>query len=272
LLKEGSFDKSMEGVSVVIHCASPFITKWEDPQKELIEPALNGTKNVLSSVTKYPNIKRVVITSSAASVVEHFPTDDGTKVWTEDDWNTTSSIKDGPYRYSKVLAERYAYEWASKHSHVTVVSICPTFILGPPHLKRTEATSIKTIIDLLNGTTKASGGVAAASFGCVDIRDCARAHIAAFEIPEAHGRYITSSEKGIPRLEFANILRKHFPDWPLPDKQIGEIKYGAGNVVNGAYSQVKTKKELRIEYTPLEKTLVDMVHKLIELGVVSKPT
>lgn len=57
----------MQGADYVFHTASPFIRDVTDAKKQLIEPALGGTKNVLSSVAKHTNtIKRVVLTSSFA--------------------------------------------------------------------------------------------------------------------------------------------------------------------------------------------------------------
>ena len=38
-------------------------------QEELIDPAVKGTVNVLTSCTKFPSIKRVVVTSSMAAVM-----------------------------------------------------------------------------------------------------------------------------------------------------------------------------------------------------------
>jgi nucleoside-diphosphate-sugar epimerase len=268
LLKEGSFDKAFEGVSVVIHTASPFLMKWNDPQTDLVDPALNGTKNVLASVSRYPAITRVVITGSCAAVVEHYPSDDGTKTWTEEDWNTTSSLKEGPYRLSKVLAERAAFEWAEKHHHVRLTSILPTFIIGPPLNKRADATSIKVVKNILDGTYKAEGGVAASAFGSVDVRDVALAHIRAFERPEAKGRFILSSEKGVSRLSFCKVLKQEFPKLPIPEIETGELKYVGGNVINGKYSHAKAEKDLGIVFTPYEKSIVEMAKKMIELGIV----
>lgn len=54
-------------------CRSPFIIETEDPQADLIDPALKGTQNVLSSVTKVKDtVKKVILTSSVAGISSHF--------------------------------------------------------------------------------------------------------------------------------------------------------------------------------------------------------
>ena len=56
-----------QGADYVFHTASPFIRDVTDPKKQLIEPAVGGTKNVLFSVAKNTDsIKRVILTSSFA--------------------------------------------------------------------------------------------------------------------------------------------------------------------------------------------------------------
>ena len=42
LLVDGSFDQVVKGSVAVFHTASPFFFGATDPQKQLIEPALNG--------------------------------------------------------------------------------------------------------------------------------------------------------------------------------------------------------------------------------------
>lgn len=60
-------DVHLQGADYVFHMASPFLSKWEDTQKELVEPALNGTATVLESVGKSTDsVRRVVLTSSLA--------------------------------------------------------------------------------------------------------------------------------------------------------------------------------------------------------------
>lgn len=67
LLVPGSFLPAMKGCGVVFHVASPFIMPehTRNPQKQLIEPALQGTRNVLGSVNETESVTRVVLTSSS---------------------------------------------------------------------------------------------------------------------------------------------------------------------------------------------------------------
>ena len=69
LLQSGSFEDAMMGSELVVHNASPF-KLWgiKDPQKELITPALEGTRNVLYTANKTQSVKRIVLTSSVVAV------------------------------------------------------------------------------------------------------------------------------------------------------------------------------------------------------------
>jgi len=83
----------------VFHTASPFEHKVKNAQKELIDPAVKGTANVLMSVAKWNkvarpsdiSVKRVVITSSVASIIGPGSQPSNGKVYTEADWNSTST-------------------------------------------------------------------------------------------------------------------------------------------------------------------------------------
>ena len=110
LLQPGSFNDSIAGCSIVFHTASPFLLKFNDGQKDLIDPAMNGTQNVLKAVNSVSSIERVVLTSSCAAI---YGDADECKLapngmLNEDIWNTTSSVTHQPYSYSKTVAKRKA--------------------------------------------------------------------------------------------------------------------------------------------------------------------
>lgn len=57
----------LRGLQVLIFSVS-ILVPTKITQKELIEPAIQGTLNVLKSCAKAKSVKRVVLTSSAAAV------------------------------------------------------------------------------------------------------------------------------------------------------------------------------------------------------------
>ena len=58
----------MNGCELVYHTASPFTAVVHDPQKDLIDPAVLGTENVLETANQTLSVKRVVVTSSCAAI------------------------------------------------------------------------------------------------------------------------------------------------------------------------------------------------------------
>ena len=93
LLDEGSFAEAMQGCELVVHTASPFLLgKIKDPEATVVRPALLGTRNVLAGVNATESVKRVVLTSSVAAVYGDSADMKGKERFTEDDWNTTSSV------------------------------------------------------------------------------------------------------------------------------------------------------------------------------------
>ena len=68
LLKTGSFDEAAKGCDSIAHVASPFKLNVKDAQKDLVDPAVIGTTNVLQAANKSGSVKKVVLTSSVAAI------------------------------------------------------------------------------------------------------------------------------------------------------------------------------------------------------------
>ncbi len=92
-----------------------FLYRVISNNREFLDPAIKGTLEVLKSVKAFaPNVKRVVITSSCAAVVNFGgnPVASSQKIYTEDDWNpmTWDAALVGPpsaaYQASKKFAEQ----------------------------------------------------------------------------------------------------------------------------------------------------------------------
>ncbi|AZB41575.1 aldehyde reductase [Bacillus sp. FJAT-42376] len=281
LLREGSFDEAVNGSEYVFHTASPFfISGFRDAKKDLIKPALEGTRNVLRSVDQFDSVRRVILTSSAVAIFGDNADMDGKPAFTERDWNTTSSADHQPYSFSKTAAEKEAWEMAEKQDRWDLVTINPTFILGPSLSKRTDSTSIATVLDLLKGKYKT--GVPRLVNGIVDVRDVAKAHrLAAFK-NTASGRYLLSNEEAT-LLDMAKIFEKNFPNqYPLPKWEVPKFliwllapKIGltrpfvSKNVgLPAKFDHSKSVRELGMTYRSLETTLTDQKEQMAEDGLI----
>ena len=69
LLIKGSFSEAMKDCELIFHTASPFkIAGIKNPQTDLVDPALLGTRNVFLSANTTPTVKRIVLTASVATI------------------------------------------------------------------------------------------------------------------------------------------------------------------------------------------------------------
>lgn len=285
LLDEGSYAEAMEGCEVVFHTASPFTLDVKDPQKELIDPAVKGTINVLEQANKTETVKRVVVTSSCAAIyTDAIDTVNapGGKL-TEEIWNTSSSLEYQPYSYSKTLAEKKAWEIADAQSRWQLTTINPSFVMGPALNPKTTTTESYSVLKQLgDGTMKM--GVPKMGAGVVDVRDVAEAHFQAAYNPNAKGRYITSAHN-TNFLEMAlSMAPKYGKNYPLPKKALPKwLLVLIGPMVNKAFTRKfirnnvnipwnadnsKIKKELGINFRPLQETMEDSFQVLIDSGMV----
>jgi len=278
LLKKGSFDEAAKGSDYIMHVASPYILSSKNPQTDLVDPAVNGTLEVLEAAKRSGTVKRVVITSSVAAIFSN-PDDNGVDyVFSEKDWNTKSSLIENPYNFSKVMAEKAAWAWIEKDENkgkFDIVTILPSLVVGPL-FSLPMTPSVSVIRDAVSG---AYPGTARLSFTLVDVRDVAIAHVLAMEQPAANGRYIVAGEvKEL--IEICKILAPHFPNYPVPQRILPNFIVYAASLfdsrltfsflnhnlsIKPKFDNSRAQKELNLQYRPIENSLVDCVNTLIDL-------
>jgi nucleoside-diphosphate-sugar epimerase len=282
LLSDGSFDEAMAACEIVIHSASPFIIQGvKDAQKELIDPALNGTKSVLGAVNRTASVKRVVLTSSVAAIYG-----DATELhrlqrraFSEEDWNTSSTESYQPYPYSKTLAEREAWRIAGQQSRWDLVVLNPGFMLGPALNSNSASVSHTIMRNFGDGTFK--NGMIDMWYGIVDVRDVAQAHLNAAFQPDARGRYIISN-RSASLIDIAEILRWEFGGhYTFPKRKVPKIilwlfpsafgftrRYVANNVgVSLELDNSRSKDGLGMSYRPVEATVREHFQQILEQGL-----
>ncbi|KAL5567112.1 hypothetical protein UlMin_030276 [Ulmus minor] len=259
LLEQGSFDSAVEGCECVFHTASPFYHDVKDPEAEMLDPAVKGTLNVLNSCAKSPSVKRVIVTSSIAAVAynEKPRTPD---VVVDETWFSSPDISKELklwYVLSKTLAEEAAWKFV-KEKGMDMVTINPAMVIGPL-LQPTLNTSAAAILNIINGAETFPN----ATFGWVNVKDVANAHIQAYEIPSANGRYCLV-ERVAHFSEVVKKLRDLYPSLKLPEKCADDKPF------TPIYQVSKEKaKSLGVEFIPLDVSIKETVESLKEKGFVS---
>ncbi len=282
LLNPGSYNNAAQGSDAIIHVASPFTLRSKDPLKELIEPAVHGTENVLNAASASTTVKKIVLTSSVVAVYGDNLDMHEKKLseFIEDDFNDTSSERHQPYSYSKVKAELAAWSLARAQEQWQLVVMNPAFVMGPPLSANTNSESIKFIKDMVSG--KMLIGAPHLEMGYVDVRDVATAHILALENEITEGRHILA-ERVIDMMSLSRIIKASFPGkYPLPLIQAPKfmlyltgwafgltIKFITRNVGHKLIlNNSKSVRKLGLTYTPLETTIKDMIEKMQSLKLI----
>jgi nucleoside-diphosphate-sugar epimerase len=281
---DSKFGPILEGVTLVLHTASPFPQVAPDHEDDLIKPAVNGTVGILKAALKVKTIRMVVVTSSAAAVGE------GASVANEaqkarDESNWTDTTKAIAYAKSKTLAERAAWDlWNDNGRPWPLCTINPTLVQGPFLNASDAVTSAALCTRFLNGTLPLAPHI---SFGVVDVRDVAQAHIAALEGDPAivTGRRFILHNRTLWLVEIAAYLGKTFEplgyrmpklEAPYPllwiasffDKNVALLLDAVGSFTE--FDTTPSKEILKIEYMDLYKTLADTGHSLVHFGLVPK--
>jgi dihydroflavonol-4-reductase len=268
----------------IFHMASPYALKVSDPQRDLVDPAVNGTLSMMRAAAANKRVKRVVLTSSMAAITDE---PDG-RVLTEEDWNTQSTLTRNAYYLSKTMAERAAWDFMkSNKPHFDLVVINPFLVIGPAHTSAIN-TSNQTLVDLINGTYPA---IMALNWGFVDVRDVADAHIAAMETKSASGRYICAAGN-MDMGEVVSLIRANgYQNSKLPKMSLTG-GFGTSLMKLASYAQPagigsylrthlgriprfsndKIKRELGINFMTPEDSIKDTLKDLARWGHIPQPS
>ncbi|CCG84695.1 protein of unknown function [Taphrina deformans PYCC 5710] len=206
LLKDEGWNEAAAGAEIVLHVASPFPLTAPKHEDELIKPAVEGTLRVLRAAKASGTVRRVVVTSSVASI--SYGTLPKDSPYTEEDWSDPDG-RQAPitaYAKSKTLAEKAAWDYVKTDGKgLEMATVNPVGIFGPPMLVPTESSTCGIVQQMLDGAMPAVPNI---KFGFVDVRDVADLHMLAATTPGANGqRYIAVAGKSASLLDMSNMLR-----------------------------------------------------------------
>ncbi|KAK5107407.1 hypothetical protein LTR62_001311 [Meristemomyces frigidus] len=279
IAQEGAFDQAVKSdppFEAVIHTASPFHFNVTDVQKELLDPAIIGTTGILKSIKKSaPSVKKVVITSSFASIVNPYKGNWPEHTYSEEDWNpiTQEQAVENPangYRASKTFAEKAAWKFVEEEKpNFSLSTMCPPLVLGPivHYLNSLDGlnTSNQRIRDIMGGKAKEEIPPTG-TYIWVDVRDLALCHVLAIEKEAAANKRFFITTGYFSNKEIAQIIEKHYPKYKdqVPSSSTPGGDYPEGGLYK--FDNSRVKKELGIKFRPLEEAIVDTVKSLQEVG------
>jgi dihydroflavonol-4-reductase len=276
LLADAGWAEAMRGASAVMHVAAQILAEEPKDPDLVIRPALEGTRRVLRFAL-VAGIKRVILTSSIATVGYGHGQTVGKRVYTEEHFTQFESMRwTWAYCVGKTKAERAAWEMASA-TGLQLTTLHPGAILGPA-LDADVSISLGLVSGLLDGSTPA---LPRNGFVLTDVRDLAEMHVAALEAPAAIGQRYLVNGRYTPFPEVAEILRKAYPnarvtlktvpDWLIRvmvrfNSPLRQIINDIGNEKH--FDGRKGEALLGRSYRPPEEAILSAAASLIELGVV----
>ena len=275
-----ALDEAASDVDYICHVASPYFINVADPIKDLVEPAVNGTRNALASAMKAKNLKRMTILSSFASVVDLSKNPRPGYVYTEKDWDPVTSeeaASNGFYGYhaSKTFAEKAGwemYEEAKAKGEISwdLVTFCPPMIYGPPEHEVNPSkgvqgmnTSLARLLSSVQGKDPAFAPKVATPGlpAWVDVRNVAEAHVKALGL-----------EKGVSERFLLCGGVEYYEDGleglrERGEKGLGEVGVKCDPSNHFGLDVSKAKEVLGIEFIPFQKMMEDTWERVKDLGV-----
>lgn len=279
LESDNGWVEAVNGCAYVIHVAAPFPATQPKNDDELIIPARDGALRVLQASLE-AGVRQVVLTSSVAAM--EYSRHPHAPATTEADWTDVERRDITPYIRAKTLAERAAWDFAAKHkAQFNLAAIAPGTMLGPVlggHL----SFSMESVKQLMDGSAPA---IPHLGFGFVDVRDVAKLHIMAMTAPEAADQRFVAGGTFLWLSEVARMLRNGLPEYAgqIPRRNLPNMLARGLALFNPSlrsiihdlgkthdYSPAKAEQLLGWTMRPIEDTVLDTAHSLINQGLVRK--
>ncbi len=284
LRQEHGWADAVRDCQWVFHVASPQAVKTESDRTG---GAVAGTRHLLAAAFGSDSVRKIVLTSSEAAVAYGHPRNK--RSFDESDWTMLDGLKSGPtadYFKSKTLAERLAWNWARDPARnprgVPLATINPSFILGPS-LVPWGRFSVESLRSMVEGRSTLMIDM---NLRMVDVRDCARMHVALMNSPEADfRRHLCFGTTG-KMVDLAKVVREEFghlgfkPSMRLmPTWMVGLARHFSGEAAS-IYSHVgndmryhpQNPEMYHYRHGSVREIVIDTMHSMLEHGRVRPST
>ncbi|QLG72908.1 hypothetical protein HG535_0D06170 [Zygotorulaspora mrakii] len=267
--------KYHKDIKVVLHTASPFHFQSTDYEKDLLNPAVLGTKSILESIKKYgaDTVERVVITSSFAAIMDVRTVNDPSTTYTEADWNpdTWEGCQANPmtaYCGSKKFAEKTAWDFLEANKDVLkfkLATVNPVYVFGPQKFDEDVTEHLNTSCEVVNGLLHSSADVPVNNQirgQYIDVRDVSKAHLLAFQKENTIGKRLGLSVESFVCQDVVDILNEDFPT--LKGKLPTGDRKAADAIAFSSFDTSESKKILGFKFRTLRETVDDMTTQILK--------
>lgn len=216
ICNRASLARALQGVRYLAHAAADY-RLWSPSPDEIIWTNLEGTRYLMEEALR-AGVERIVYTSSVATLElrDNSPADETRPL--------RESQAIGPYKKSKVLAERLVEEMVKQH-RLPAVIVNPSAPIGPRDVKPTPTGRI--VMECACGRMP---GFVDTGLNLVHVDDVANGHLAALRRGRIGERYILGGENvllGTMLADIANIVGRRPPKLRFPIAALYPVAFGA---------------------------------------------
>lgn len=195
---KASFVKALQGVETFYAVGAAFKLWAKDPQKEIYEVNINGTRNIIEAAAE-AGVKRIVYVSSIAAL-------DYSKLPAREDYGYNPDRRDMYYN-SKNDGEKLAFELAKKHN-IELVAVLPAAMIGSEAFAPLSV-SYGILKLILNKEIPVDTNI---TLNWIDVKDVAEGCYLAAVKGRNGERYILANEQCVSITETTKIAQKMYPE------------------------------------------------------------
>lgn len=277
---KGAFKSALQGVTHVFHAASPIPGEGKaDAKRDFLDPALAGTLSLFEDAHATSSVKKIVLTSSVASILDTERLNTG-EIFTDADWNpitydyaialgdklahaspeASAQLAMAIYAASKKAAEEAAWKFVEDNkSSFQLAAVHPAFVVGRPTLGGMGGTNGMLWQLLTTRPVQSDGGLT----GHVDLQDVVKGHIRAMERDAANGKRFLLVSEQVLHYQLINWAKEHRPDLPF-DKVEAPADADAKEKSITKFDTSASQEVLGIKYKSVKQTVADFVDWAVE--------
>ncbi|KAL5205495.1 hypothetical protein ABZP36_033704 [Zizania latifolia] len=224
-----------------------------DPERDIMVPTVEGTRNVLEACSA-ASVQKFVMVSSIAAVCFNpsWPQD---RLIDESSWSDKEFCKEHKNWYSlaKTEAEETSLKYAERNG-LHVVTVLPCLVVGPL-LQTVNLNTTSKVLYMIKGGPDIMMNK---FWPIVDVRDVANAVVLVYEKAVTSERYICSTEQ-IDLKDVLSLMKSMYPNYSYADKMV-DVDYKVG---------VTSEKLKNVGWSPrkLEETIADSIESYDKAGL-----